>query len=264
MSTTTLDQIRARGALRVGYLADSLPYAFFNARGDLVGFDVEMAHQLASDLGVRLELVRFDRASLATAESTRRPCDLIMSGAAVTPNARRWTCPASYLDETLAFLVPTTVGRVPIWESIRALGPIVLGVQDCRTTAEIRRRLPGAQLQCCDPPSELLARHRDLDAYVLPAERGSVLTMLYPQSRRGGPRRPAQVKVPLAYALAGADPAWTRFVNTWVELKRRDGLVGRLYDHWILGRTVAVRAPRWSVGRDVLQWWPSIARILMS
>ena len=41
-------------------------------------------------------------------------------------------------------------------------------------------------------------------------------------------------------------------MNTWIGLKRRDGFIDRLYDHWILGRTAAVRAPRWSIGRDVL------------
>ena len=53
--------IRARGILRVGYLPDSLPYAFFNARGELVGFDVELAHQLAREMGVKLELVPVSR-----------------------------------------------------------------------------------------------------------------------------------------------------------------------------------------------------------
>ena len=38
-------------------------------------------------------------------------------------------------------------------------------------------------------------------------------------------------------------------MNTWIGLKRRDGFIDRLYEHWILGRTVAVRAPRWSIGK---------------
>ena len=54
---SVLDRVRERGRLRVGYFADSLPYAFTNDAGDLVGFDVDMALQLARDLGVQLELV---------------------------------------------------------------------------------------------------------------------------------------------------------------------------------------------------------------
>ena len=54
---SSLERVRARGTLRVGYLPDNLPFAFFNAAGDLVGFDIEMAHTLARDLRVGLEFV---------------------------------------------------------------------------------------------------------------------------------------------------------------------------------------------------------------
>src|SRR4030095_10940224 len=56
-----LERIRQRGVLRVGYTADALPFAFFNSRGDLVGFDIDPAHRLASELSVRLEFVPIDR-----------------------------------------------------------------------------------------------------------------------------------------------------------------------------------------------------------
>ena len=48
-------------SLRVGYLPDSLPFAFVNERGDLVGFDVELAHRLARELGVTARLCRYAR-----------------------------------------------------------------------------------------------------------------------------------------------------------------------------------------------------------
>ena len=37
-----LEQILEAGTLRVGYLPNSLPYAYFNQEEELVGFDVEM------------------------------------------------------------------------------------------------------------------------------------------------------------------------------------------------------------------------------
>ena len=64
----------------------------------------------------------------------------------------------------------------------------------------------------------------------------SVLTMLNPQYSVVVPQG-VQVKMPLAYPLAGDDAAWGRYVNTWIGLKRRDGFIDRLYDHWILGRS---------------------------
>ena len=59
-----LARIRARGYLRVGYVPDSLPFAFTNRAGDVVGFDIGMAHRLARELGVGLEFVHADLADL--------------------------------------------------------------------------------------------------------------------------------------------------------------------------------------------------------
>ena len=45
-------------------------------------------------------------------------------------------------------------------------------------------------------------------------------------------------------------------VNTWIELKRKDGTVDELFSHWILGQDSAPKHPRWSVLHDVLHWLP--------
>ena len=83
VTSSVLDRVLQRGFVRVGYFEDSLPYAFFNDRGELVGFDVEMALQLAHDLGVGPELVPISRAALDVALDASA-CDLVMSGAVVT------------------------------------------------------------------------------------------------------------------------------------------------------------------------------------
>ena len=92
-----------------------------------------------------------------------------------------------------------------------------------------------------------------LDAVVLPAERGSVLTLLYPKYTVVVPE-PDTVKIPLAYPVARRDQEWAQFVNTWIELKRRDGTIDALYGHWILGKHAVKREPRWSVIRNLLHW----------
>jgi hypothetical protein len=43
-------------------------------------------------------------------------------------------------------------------------------------------------------------------------------------------------------------------VDTWIELKKKDRTIARLYDYWILGRSAVEREPRWSIMRNVLHW----------
>ena len=46
----------------------------------------------------------------------------------------------------------------------------------------------------------------------------------------------------------------TSFMNAWIDLKRKDGTIGALYDYWVLGRNAVTPEPRWSVLRNVLHW----------
>ncbi|NTV27928.1 MAG: cation:dicarboxylase symporter family transporter, partial [Methanothrix sp.] len=51
-------QIKKRGVLRVGYNSNCIPFVFFNGLGKLVGYDVQMAYDLAMFINVsRIEFV---------------------------------------------------------------------------------------------------------------------------------------------------------------------------------------------------------------
>jgi DNA-binding transcriptional LysR family regulator len=120
--------------------------------------------------------------------------------------------------------------------------------------AAVRERAPSLRLEVKD--ARVIERgfeHGTFDAVILPAESGSVWTLLYPQYSVVVPDTDV-VRVPLAYPLARGDLGFASFINTWIELKRRDGTIEALQRHWILGRDSAGRRPRWSVIRDVLHW----------
>ncbi|HWN99643.1 MAG TPA: cation:dicarboxylase symporter family transporter, partial [Blastocatellia bacterium] len=78
-AASVLEAVRKRGRLRVGYVESSMPYNFVNGRGELVGFDIEMAYALADELGVGLELVPVSRYQLLDTLE-RGLCDVAMAG----------------------------------------------------------------------------------------------------------------------------------------------------------------------------------------
>ncbi len=251
-----LDRVRSRGALRVGYFDDSLPYVFVNTHGALVGFDVEMALQLARDLHVAAELVRVDRAVL---ESGIDPalCDVVMSGVAITADRAGGTqFTTTYLDETLALIVPDhRAADFGEWPQIREMGPVRLGVPAVTTLVErVREQLPEAVLVPVNGMDDIFApRNPPLDAAIATAERGSAYTILHPAYAVAVPK-PRPFKVPLAYAVAGRDASLTTMINTWIELQRKNGTVDELFSYWILGENALPQQPRWSVIRDILHW----------
>ena len=253
---SVLDRVRARQVLRVGYFDDSLPYAFTNSAGQLVGFDVEMAYQLARDLGVGLELVPVSRGLFVNGLDPAA-CDLVMSGAVVTADRTlrvRFSRP--YLDETLAFIVEDyRRAEFAAWDDIVAREPLRLGVPGASYYLEsVRARVPKATIVVFDNAQSMFDRSsQPVDAFVLTAERGSAYTLLHPEYSVVVPK-PQPMKVPLAYVIAGRDDALASVVDTWIDLKKKDGTIDELFAHWIQGRNAVPHQRRWSVMDDVLHW----------
>jgi Na+/H+-dicarboxylate symporter/ABC-type amino acid transport substrate-binding protein len=252
------DSIKRRGVLRVAVLANRLPYMFVSRDGKFVGFDLEMAQLLGRDLGVKLELVELkDPAALPGLLATGR-VDLAMTGMAVTPErAGEMLFSEPYLDETLAFVVKDHLrDQFSTWADIRNLRAFTVAIPNLPYYIDqVRTRAPALKLTLVDTVSQIETnlKREAFDAVAMPAESGSVLTLLYPKYTVVVPE-PGIVKIPLAYPVARRDQDWASFLNTWIELKRRDGTIQALYGHWILGKEAGKREPRWSIIRNLLHW----------
>jgi Na+/H+-dicarboxylate symporter/ABC-type amino acid transport substrate-binding protein len=246
--------VRDRGVLRVCVLSNRLPYAYVDQQGALKGFDIEMSHRFAHDLDVRLEHVPV-RLEQLPAVLDAGGCDLAMSGIGVTPQgATTMLYSAPYFDETLGWVVRDHLReRFASWNTIRELGGMRVGAPELPYYLQVvRERAPALALDVVAPdaPPESLT---SFEAFLFPAERGSVATLLHPEFTVVVPQ-PDLIKVPLAYPLFRHGLAWDTFVNAWIELKRRDGTLDKLYQRWILGLDAQPAAPRWSIIRDVLHW----------
>jgi len=251
-----LDRIRARGAIRVGYRGDDLPFSFRGEDGKLIGHDIDLAHALANDLGVRLELVSIDDAQPAELIADGS-IDLVMSGFAVTAErASRMEFTDPYLDLTLAFLVADhRRNEFSSRDSIKAMTDLTVGVADLPFFAgRIQAYVPGARVVELGSPQAFFERTDDeIDAFVYSAEAGSAWSLMYPQFSVAVPQ-PDVIRIPVAFPLKPGDERLRVFMNTWIEMQRRDGTLDELYATWILGRRPEASAHRWSVIRDVLHW----------
>ena len=254
LTGSVLDRVRARKTLRVGYFDDSLPYVFVNRAGDLVGFDVEMAHQLARDLDVGLELVPVSRRIFDDGLDPAA-CDLVMSGVPVTvERAAHVRYSTAYMDETLALVVRDyRRAEFSSWDDLRGRS-LRLALPDLPSALrKIRAELPFADVISVGTPAKLFEPHDPpFDALMLTAERGSAYTLLHPEYSVVVPK-PRIVKVPLAYVIAGYDAPLAAVVDAWIDVKRKDGTIDDLFAHWILGRDAEPHRPRWSVLDDVLR-----------
>ncbi len=88
----TVQQIQQRGQVRVGLDASFPPFESLSAEGAVVGLDVDIAAEIAADLGVEAAFVNIGFDGLYDALLARR-VDLIISGLPYDP---RWTQDVAY------------------------------------------------------------------------------------------------------------------------------------------------------------------------
>ena len=135
----TIDRIRSSGELVLGTPGDFPPFSVTSEQGDLIGFDISLARELARTMGVNLRIVRLPFGELI-ASLKAGDVDMIMSGLSVTP--RR--------NMEIAFVGPygnsgqAFIGRREITESLSE--PIDLNREGLRiavlqdTTADLTAR----------------------------------------------------------------------------------------------------------------------------
>ncbi len=251
-----LDLIVEEGSLRVGYLRDTLPFLYRNTAGDLVGFDVEMAHGLAKDLGVSLEFVPVERESLADPLNDG-VYDVLISSVAITPERSLQILFArSHLEATLAFIVKDHLReKFDSREAVKSLKAPRIGVLNVPYyVSGLKKYLPQAEIVLLDSPRDFFKNpEEDLDAMFYSAEGGSAWTLLYPSYSVALPY-PDIIAVPAAYAVPTGDQTMVAFLNDWLELKKQSGSIKRTYNYWIEGQGGSEQTYRWSVIRDVLHW----------
>jgi Na+/H+-dicarboxylate symporter/ABC-type amino acid transport substrate-binding protein len=254
---TVLQRIEQLKILRIGVIEDSLPFSYYNKAGQLVGFDVELMHRLADDLGVSIEFVPYESEYLLQ-ELEDDHFDLAISGITANPRLLASTqilYSNSYLETNFAFVVPDHLrGKFNQADSIRNMENIRVAVRHDSVFAQLAQyHFPNLKIDELDSESEFFSieafRHT---ALVTSAEGGSAWTLLNPDYVAVNPL-PGKAGAPLVIAMAKQDLQLEKYINTWIALKRKDGTILQLFEHWIQGKTAQQKPRRWNIWEDVIK-----------
>jgi len=251
-----LQEIKARGLLRVGYFNDAMPWAFANARGELVGYDVEAAHRLASQLGVRLEFVPVNRVPPqplhALAEGR---VDILMTGfTATVARAERMELSHPYGNEHLGFLVRDfDRGRFATLAASNEGAGMVIAVPLVEGAIEgVKTMLPLAATRSYQSIEDVI-RDPGVTAALMTLERAYYWSRIYPEFTAVRPREVNTATI-VVYALPYGELDLRNLVDLWIETRKASGEADEAYDYWVRGTALSKRSPRWSVLHDVLGW----------
>jgi ABC-type amino acid transport substrate-binding protein len=232
-----LESIIKRGKLRLGYYRGNLPFSYHNEKGDLVGFDVELVHELSRELGVKPEFIPWTYDTLFK-DLEQNKFDMVIGGLIVTPDRlTKANFSEPYLNITQSVVVEDyRRHKFKTWHAINQKLITRLGVVGENRAKDIKRSLPNTDIVILETYREFFTDNpRGVDGLVISAEAGSAWTIIYPSYSVVVPM--PQIKAHAGLAMPLGDSDFADFVDDWLELKKTSGFINTLYDKWIFTST---------------------------
>ncbi len=232
-ASSTLDVVRRRGVLRVG-VSTFVPWVMPSKDGKVVGFSVDVAKQLADDLGVDLELVPGSYPNLLD-DLLQDRFDVIVSGMAITP-ARALVA---------NFSIPFAESAVRLVASREKAATLKTAAAFDRpeVTIGVRAGAIGEQVAAKAFPKAKLQKFDDEDTALEALLSGKVAAFV---ARSPAPefllaKADTRLFVPFAEPLARTreaivarkgDPDLLSFLDTWIRCQQDSGWLAEKHRHW--------------------------------
>jgi hypothetical protein len=254
-SEDTFARILRTKTLRVGFNHNAGPFCFINAYGQISGYDIVFAQQLAHDLGCKLILVPMDYDRLAE-QLNQGEFDIGMSAISVTEERLRSICFSKpYVETPIVFVAPQKEKRaLSKPEAVITHPELTIAVLRGSSYESLAKSFfPDNPLILLDDCNDFAGSGTDLMIWSEKQAISWILrhpgyTIVHPNASLGMDT--------LAYPMSQKAGQFLNYMNIWLDLKKNDGFAEYQYTLWILGKTEAAREiePRWSILRNVLNW----------
>jgi polar amino acid transport system substrate-binding protein len=234
--TSTLDVVRRRGVLRVG-VSTFVPWVMNSKSGELIGFEVDVAKQLADDLGVKAEFVQSSFPNLLDDLLADR-FDIIVTGMSITP-ARALVANFSIpVGESYARLLANRARAAGIRTAAGFDRPAVtIGVRAGAIGEDIAKKsFPKAKIQPLEDEDALI------DAVLTGKVTAVVAWSPAPEflSAKAGDKLFVPLADPLArsreaFAVRKGDPDLLFFLDAWIRYHQDTGWLAEKRKYWFEG-----------------------------
>jgi ABC-type amino acid transport substrate-binding protein len=232
-----LSRIKHRGFIRVGYFRDDLPYAFHNNEGKLVGFDIEIINLLADDLDVSIEFVRIFHNQAKELLSSGY-LDMTTGLPVLPNNMREFTLTIPYSNQSIAFIVKEERRKeFTNWDKIFSRDDLIIGVPEIFYSENLINRYfeSNKVWEISTPRLFFRDKYQNIDAMLFGAATASAWTLINPEYTVVVPK-PARPELAMAFAINQNDSAFELFMRNWINMKKQNKAIDRLFTYWIAGK----------------------------
>ena len=230
---SVIEEIQDRGVLRVG-LGLFAPWSACDADGELIGFEIEVATRLATDMGVKVQFVRTDW-NYIIPTLIAEEFDVVISGMTILPERNLKVNFTSSYNQTGISLVANTVRTIGLktLEDFNSSSVTIATRRGASSIPAIKNVFPDAMILLYDTDTAVLEAVVSgmVDAAAAFASTGNTWVEDNPVTLHLPFEEPFASEV-LAMAVRKGDHDALNFFNSWIAIRKADGWLEQHRQYW--------------------------------
>ncbi len=222
---STLEKILKRGELLIGTESGYPPFEMTDKKGNIVGFDIDIAKEIAKAMGVKLKIINTAFDGIIPALTTKK-FDIIISGMTITQERNlkiNFSDPYMIVGQTITS-----------YEQLNDQKYIVTSKLGTTGEQAIKRFIPKAQYKSFEGSGaaalEVAMGKADAIVYDLPF----CATFIGTQGKNNLTflDEPFTYE-PLAFGIRKGDPDFLNWLNNFLRQLKNDGRYDKIYKKWL-------------------------------
>lgn len=236
-SGTLLDDIKRRGVIKIG-MSTFVPWAMNDKDGNLIGFEIDVANELAGDMGVKAEFIPTKWSGIIPALLTGK-FDVIIGGMGITEERMQkvdFTDPYDYTGMSIV----ASRKKAPGYRSLEDFNKpdVIIAARLGTTAAEaVKKHLPAARLKLFDDEAQAVQElltdrvHAVVASTPLPE-----FQAIKHEDRFYLPLDDTFTKEPVGFAMRKGEGEAKSFFNEWIKSKHASGFLKEKKIYWFRSR----------------------------
>lgn len=232
-ATSGLEDINQRGTLRVG-MSTFVPWAMRNTQGELIGFEIDVAKQLAKDAGWKVEFVPTAWDGIIPALLAKK-FDVIIGGMSITPERAKsvlFTTPYSHSGVQVA-ANKTLADGFSSFDDFNSRRVKIAARRGAFTVQVAREYFPKAKVLQFDDDAQAFQEVLNGNAHAVIASS--------PKPEHETIKHPNVLFLPFSERLSKGNEAFAvrlgeeekkAFFDHWIQARTEDGWLAERYEYW--------------------------------
>jgi polar amino acid transport system substrate-binding protein len=234
LAADTLAEIQKRGKLRIGMEPGYMPFELTNQKGEIIGFDVDMAKAMAAAMKVELELVSTAWDGIIPALLTDK-FDVIMSGMTLTQERNlkvNFAEPYILIGQSV-LLKKELAATVKSYKDLNNAKFTIASKLGTTGEQATKRMIPDAKYISYETEQEGVIElvNGKIDAFIYDLPFNAIAVNQKGQGKIVHLSEPF-TKEPLAWAIRKGDPDFLNWLNNFMQQIKYDGIYDKIYQKW--------------------------------